>query len=131
MRPGWQMFHGVEFYGKGDVCVVISTLDRHGDADLYDLGVWKDSIGHYQIPRSEAHYVASEKMLEDYLHKKQVKELFRSDFVTVYRRNDGEESLAVAALSAWYATHNGKYLGSYGPSREIAENAARNALTDD
>lgn len=134
----WKLIGGLPVLAEGDCCVTPMLFYENARSDLYVNGEFfkHDTCSKYN-PFSSEHFSAAEKLLDDYLAKKReesVKEVFRSEHITVYRRGDGAEASVFfdgKDCYPWSCTcSTGPAVRPVHDTREKAEAAAKQALME-
>lgn len=135
----WQLIGGLPVLADGDCCVVAWNAQWSGRGDghccLYESGRRIDSKLTVHDPFSEKHFATAEKLLDDYLAKKReasVKEVFRSEYVTVFRRDDGHEAIVLwsTAHDEWYFKSTLRLSWVWNHFRDKAEADAKRSLME-
>ena len=137
LPAGWQLVGGLPVLEDGDWFVMAygGNLMCHWRLLKAGIAVYGDASCDFSL-FSPAHFAAAEKPLRDHQAQEAergIKEVFRSEHVTVFRRErDGMEKIVCPLLNStdkWHtrcALHNG--LGKTFDTRAEAEAAAKQAL---
>jgi len=140
LPPGWTIVGGLPCYADGEWCAMAYAFCdgywplKPGRITLYRKGI-QAAYGDDYDTHSPAHFAAAEKLLRDHQQKeaeRDIEEVFRSEHVTVFRRN-GLESFVHAhpSMSGYWCWHCVRFESrSIEVTRPEAEAAAKKALME-